>query len=440
MPTSLPSPEKLLGEMLRYRPYTREGQWLCARRIEELVRDCGLGLAATIPYHETKELTARREGDDFPLVKITSEFGPQNGHSREMMTWLGHLDTVDPQPDERDGDAFVIEEITNQHNPETAHLVGKQIGRRRGTDDMWAGNLALLYGLESLRKSGRSNVVVQTILSSREELGSEVLHQAIEDGTVERAKVGATTEILVGDDGKPSPLYRGRTGRIGVDIVTNGEAPHAGAIDRYPEAMRRIADRHFGRLLDEILDDERGFFIPNQYPNDTQGILRTTSRLIPGMGEFSIRGLSPPDQVSKHFDIFHSDPNLDVARVQSSIRRFLQERFQNIIDEIGYNPYEVTQENRRGVPFTDPWITPEDHTLVEVASKAANEIRNENVPIVGASGVAEDGMLFHRLGTKMIGWAPDGKGAHWKEWVVLESIMERAHWLKNLAQFDGKWE
>ena len=46
------APEKLLGEFLRLRPHTRDGQWECAYYVEELVKRNALGVAQILEYPE----------------------------------------------------------------------------------------------------------------------------------------------------------------------------------------------------------------------------------------------------------------------------------------------------------------------------------------------------------------------------------------------------
>lgn len=86
------TPERLLGDFLRLKPHTREGQYAAAERVVQLVHECNLGAAEILEYAERPDGT----GEKYPLVKILSEFGPTNGHDRKTMTWLGHLDTVNP--------------------------------------------------------------------------------------------------------------------------------------------------------------------------------------------------------------------------------------------------------------------------------------------------------------------------------------------------------
>lgn len=295
---------------------------------------------------------------------------------------------------------------------------------------MWGGNIAYLCALELLRQSGHARHVVQTILSSREELGSEVLYQAIRKGDLEPAAVGATTEILVGDNGQNALLYRGRTGRVGVDVLFKGEAPHAGEVDRRPAVIGRIAHRYFARGMDELLDDTRGFYMHNPHPDDREGLLPTYLHAIPDSVHGTPDGLSVPGAIRQKFNIFHSDPNLAPERIKAAVEHYFLHNARTPAHAL-----EVRLEERNGVPFTDPWLTPSDHPLALAGARYAQEITGTPMPYVAGSGVAEDGMLRN---TRMIGWAPVGAHAHEPgEFVIVESIEERARWLEKLAQHDG---
>jgi acetylornithine deacetylase/succinyl-diaminopimelate desuccinylase-like protein len=90
------------------------------------------------------------------------------------------------------------------------------------------------------------------------------------------------------------------------------------------------------------------------------------------------------------------------------------------------------------VPFIEPWLTPHDHALAIMGHRYAEAVSGQAVRVVAANGVAEEGMIFHRLGTKFVGWSPVGKDAHEPgEYVIMETIEERAEWLSKLAQHDG---
>ncbi len=414
-----PSPEKLLGDFLRFEPYTHNGQWEAARRVIEIVEQYNLGTAKIFEYPEFPDGT----GETYPLVKVIAEHGLSSPN--EMMTWLGHLDVVNPVGDQVDRDALVIEQ--NPKDPT------RTLGRGRGSLDMWGGNVAYLCALELLRQSGRARSAIQLILSSQEEAGSGILYQALRNEDLEPSFVGATTEILVGDDGRNSPLYIGRTGRIGINAIFMGNMLHTGEVDRHPAQINEIAHRFYARAMDELLDDERKFRVENRYPSDSHNLLPAECHAIPGFLVGKPEGLSVPGSISQHFDFHHTDPNLSPELLRTKLHEYLVERA-NIPD---YR-IELSLEHRHGVPFIEPWLTPFDHPLVDIAHGYAQEIQGGDVEIVAASGVAEDGMLFHRLKTNMVGWAPIGKGAHTEdEHVRIESIMQRAVWLQKLAEYSG---
>ena len=145
------------------------------------------------------------------------------------------------------------------------------------------------------------------------------------------------------------------------------------------------------------------------------------------------KGLSVPGEILQGFNIFYSNPNLAPERVRTALEEYFRNK-----GRIPKENVELRLEERKGVPFIEPWLTPADHPLVTAAKKYADEIRQDNVPVVAASGVAEEGPIFHRLGTHFIGWAPVGHGAHEEqEYVIMESIDERSAWLTKLAQHDG---
>ena len=409
-----PSPEKLLGDFLRCKPYSRDGQWAAARHVVEIVQEYNLGVAKILEYSEFPDGT----GERYPLIKVISELGI--AQPNQVMTWLGHLDIVKKTGEQIGSDALLLE----QHPRDSTW----RVGRGRGSIDMWGGNVAYLCGLELLRRSGRARSAIQLILSSQEEAGSGILYQALCNEDLEPSTVGATTEILVGDDGRSAPLYIGRTGRIGMNAVFTGNTLHTGEADRYPEEFNEIAHHYYGRALNAILDEERKFSIKNRYPGDTSNLLPAESRAIPGYLRGKPEGLSVPGKIIQHFDFHHSDPNLSPE--------LLKARFHNYLVETAKIPFyriDLSLEDRQGVPFIDPWLTPRDHPLVATAHEYAKEIQGGEVNIVVASGVAEDGMLFHRWKTKMVGWAPIGKGAHGPdEFVRIDSIMQRAVWLQKI--------
>ncbi len=415
------APEKLLGEILRFRPHTREGQFAAAEHVADIVNRHNLGVAEILEYPEWPD----GSGEKFPLIKIMSEFGvASQDRKRSLITLLGHLDTVEPLQQQLQRDPLVLRSKNIGESTVT-------IGEGRGTLDMWSGNIAYLMALEILREKGNARHAIQTVLSSCEEAGSGVLHQAIQNGDLAAAPIGATTEILVGDSGISAPLYRGRTGRIGIDAYFRGLAPHAGAVDRDTSIIAHIAHRYLGRAIDELLDEDRGFALPNAYPGDTQKLLPQTSHAIPDSIYGQSKGLSVPGEILQRLNIFYSDPNLAAERV----RIVLEEYFLRL--HIPRESLELKIEERRGVPFIEPWLTPADHPLVVVAQKYARELRGEEVPVVAASGVAEEGMLFHGLGTQFIGWAPVGHGAHDIEHVEMDSIEQRALWAAEIANHDG---
>jgi acetylornithine deacetylase/succinyl-diaminopimelate desuccinylase-like protein len=411
-----PPPEKLLGDYLRLEPHTRNGQWEAARYFMELVDDHGLGDAQILEYPQFPD----GSGESYPLLKIMSS--PGLSFPARMMTWLGHLDTVEPGKKQLGHDALTIEQRD-----------GRTIGKGRGTLDMGAGNIAFFSALRILRENHRARSAIQLLLPSQEEGGSGVLYQALRKGHVEHSEIGATTEILVGDDGKKSPLYFGRTGRIGINATFEGKALHTGAADRYPEELDFIAIRYFARAIDEMIDRERCFAVENAYPGDTQGFLRTRSRAIPGLPGGEIQGLSVARAISQHFDIHHSDPNLSPEMVIAQMHHYLVEQA-NIPAEC----IDLALEHRHGVPFIQPYLTPPDHPLVSVAHQYAEEIEGGRVEKGAANGVAEDGLLFHMNGTNMVGWSPVGKDAHEdSEEVDIGSITDRTRWLVKLVEHDG---
>lgn len=419
------SPEKLLSDVLRFHPDTIEGQWHAAEYVQELTERYALGAAEILEYPEFPDGT----GPKYPLVKIIAEAGPGNSaKARSLMTWLGHIDTVQPSREQRNqGDTLVIE--TQDKETQTSWTKG----RGRGTLDMWGGNISYLCALSVLRETGNARHAVQLILSSREEEGSGVLYQAIQQERIERASIGATTEILVTDDGKSAPVYLGRTGRIGINAVFHGDAVHSGILDDNPELIDSIAHRYYARAIDHALDSDRGFRIENSYPGDTNGLLPKTAfaRLSRLSGEPS--GLSSVGEIHQGIDIFHSDPNLVPERVLAELQHYLLNQ-----GKTPANRLELTVGDRHGVPFINPWLTPNDHPLAIAALQYAKDTSGNDVCFAGARGVAEEGMLFHELGTHFVGHAPIGKGAHEKdEWVNIESIAKRAMWLTKLAQHDG---
>lgn len=412
----LPPAEKLLGDILRLEPHTQKGQWAAAEYVQELVIRHNLGTAQILKYHERIDGT----GDEYPLLKINAEVGSAPpGKSRELMTWLGHLDTVEPIGAQMENDALQVS--------------GKK-GIGRGSLDMWGGNIAYLHALNALRESGSANVLLQVILSSREELDSTVLFQAIKNGDVEKAKIGATTEILVGDDGANCPLYLGRTGRIGIEMLFKGESAHAGRVDRNPKIRNRIAHRGHGRFMDEVLDEdeERAFFIENMHPDDHTHLLPTRSHAIPGRTSGDPKGLSVPHEIFQHINIFPSDPRISAERALALLRDYVIEKARVLPENV-----ELWLEER-DIPFIEPWFTSPDHPLAIAAHTYAEQIAQNTVERTAASGVAEEGLIHQFHQTPFVGWAPKGKGAHEDaEEVEIESIAERAEWLKLLAQHDG---
>lgn len=414
----LPPPERLLGDVLRMKPHTRSGQWSAAEFVRDLIEGHHLGTVEILSFDVPHAL----ESGSYPLVKIISEFGVSaKGASSELMTWLGHLDTVDPQPEQKSRDALILESDGSRMK-----------GKGRGSLDMWGGNLAYLSALDLLRTANGARRAVQIILSSREEAGSEVLWEAIKQNKIEESSIGATTEIMVGDNGKPSPLYRGRTGRVGMNVTFQGVAPHAGSVDRHPELIDQTAHRYLGRALDEILDGERGWKILNPHPEDALGLLPKHSRAIPGLPGGKVYGLSVPHELIQPFNVFTCDPRVAPETVVAELRAYLLGK------NIPHDCLEVRLEERNGVGFIGPWLTPHDHPLVLAGQSHANTLHDSEVPITAASGVAEEGMLFHELGTYFIGWAPDGAYAHeTEEYIWMDSIRQRAEWLKKLIQHDG---
>src|SRR3989344_31726 len=415
-------PTKLLGDLLRHEPDTREGQWRVAEHIKELVGRHNLGVCEIFEFAETPD----GSGGKYPFVKIISEFGVSVPRSSGgLMTWSGHFDTVPKKGKQMHSDALTIIQGTDKRG---------DIGKGRGTLDMISGVVAKLSALEIAHNTGGARRVIQTILSSREELGSEVLFQAIKAGKVEKAPVGATTEIRVQDDGQPSPLYRGRRGRIGINTRFTGVNMHSGAADDDDlEVLDGTAHRYLARALDEMMDSERGFFIDNQHPDDAEGILGRRSIAKPGEIAGKPEGLSLVDAIDQSFDIFTTDPNIAPEWVLSQLREYLLKCAKRPEHDL-----KVWLEERHGVPFIPPYLTPADSALVKVAEKHAVEIRGETAPVVGAKGVAEEGMIADLLGTRYIGWSPDGEGAHEEgEYVYLDSIPERAEWLAKFVSYDG---
>lgn len=403
------------------KPHQRKGQIAAAEHIVKLVEQCGLGHA------EIKYYTVEADGEEYPMVKILSEFGPSAGaeSSRELQTWLGHLDTVALSAEQKGQDAMVIESRG-----------GKTIAKGRGTVDMWGGNVAKLRALQLLHTQGQCRYAIQTLLPAREEAGSEVLWQAIQDGFVETAKIGATTEITTYDDGKTNPVYRARTGRIGLQIRFKGKSHHAGKLNRQRELMQGVAHRHYGVAINALLaeEDDVYFSLDNQHPDDSKLILPQTSFAIPGTVTGLSDGLNPPPRIFQHFNFLFSDPNLAPDRVKSEFKTYL-------VDSLGLDPndFELTLEPRgedTRIPFTEPYLTPHDHPLVETAEGVAQEIDDNEDKSVAADGVAEDGMIA-ATGTLMVGKSPRGRDAHrGLEEVEVESIDETARWLAGVANPD----
>lgn len=435
MESTLPSTERLLGEFLRMNPHTRDGQIRAAHRVLEYVEQCNLGTAELLefPVNTNKGIV------QYPLVKIESTFGVEIS-DRTDMTWLGHMDTVPLTREQRQKDPLELETASDSENSRT-------IGKGRGTLDMWGGNIAMLAALQLLSNNGGARLRVHTVLSSREEAGSEVLYQAIKQNAIHRSPVGATTEILVGDAGKPSPMYIGRTGRIGIhatfrhlkgaDKGNDENSLHLGALDRYPERIDRMAARYHARAMDELLDAERGFTLTGTYPGDSLGIFPQYARAIPMDIAGTANGLSAVDEIYQKFAVFHIDPNTAPESVRALLLEYLVQKANIPAECIELRLEDRSLPNGDKIPFTDPYMTLPDHPFALAGQKYASDLRTSNVPMVAASGVAEDGMIFHQLGTKMIGWSPDGGGAHGEEWVDIQSIEERAVWLAKLAQYDG---
>ena len=417
MSEDFPGGTKLLGEFLRLKPHTYDGQHRAAQEDANLVQKYNLGSAKILQYPVTEEVDGVEITRDYPLVQILSEFGPmKSNEDRGTMNWLGHLDTVPLKGKQKKSDALIIE--------------GNK-GKGRGTLDMWAGNISYLRALRELSLLGNARYKIQTILSSREESGSEVLYQALQNKDLEEADCMAVTEISTDENGLIAPVYHARTGRFGFDVRMSGNDDHAGNADRNPEILDGSCLRYLGRALDELLDDARYFSIDNQYPGDTTGVLPSKSRALPNSITADPDGLSLPYAAKLHFNMFHSDPNLTAEEALSQLRTYLLSDKIKIPSE----SLQVNLEDRKGQPFTDPWMTEADHPLVVAAHTYAKEIsENENLPLGGASGVAEDGMF----NIPTVGWSPVGQHAHKaEEWVDLSSIRERTLWLNNLASHES---
>lgn len=417
MTSNLPNPTKLLGQILREKPHTREGQIRAFDMVRGLVEKCTLGTVEILNYPVTDTLEDGEEiVRDFPLLKIHSDFGASEGKSGESILLPGHGDTVGLKGKQKTSDALVIQD-------------GKGYGR--GTLDMWGGNVAYLHALQLLRDTGYSRRAIQTILTTREEAGSEVLGAAIDAGDIDPYDLVAITEITTHEDGGPSPVYHARTGRFGYDVHITGEDAHAGIADIYPEILERTPLRGTGRAIDNSLDKDpdRHLAIVNKHPDDSTGVLPISSRVLPNRIIAEPEGLSLPDAYM-HFNIFHSNPELAPEEVRSQLEEYLRGPMNNIPPEC----LSVNLEERHGIPFTEPWITPAGHPLIHNGHRIAEELSGTDVGLTSASGVAEDGRFSDK---PIIGWAPDGKDSHKAgEYVVLDSIAIRAEWIKRLVNHE----
>ena len=432
MAPNLPSTATLLGELLNLNPDTRKGQYDAAELVLKYVHECGLGIAEIFEY----PVKNGEESELFPFLRIESSFGSKT-QERPSMTWLGHLDTVPRTRRQKEKDALVLKKDSNE----------KIIGCGRGTSDMWGGNVALLEGLQGARDEG-ANVDIITALPSQEEAGSAVLYHAIKSGIIPRSPIGATPEILVGDGGKPSPMYCARTGRIGFDALFKSKesvggdqdeaSPHVGALDRYPDRIVYMAAWYHACAVRALLDPKKRFELKEGYPGDDTNLFPKSTHAFPmslsgHTGSFSVVG-----RIQQDISVMYNNPETAPESVRAELHDFLVEA------GIPEDCFALRLEDRSlpdggKVPFTKPYMTRPDDPYVQEGKRIIDEIRGEDVSVVAASGVAEDGMIFHQLGTKMIGIAPRGAGAHGEnEWVDINSISEVAAWLTKIAKYDVK--
>ena len=415
----LPNSTKLLGQVLREKPHTHQGQINSLQMVKELVEKCGLGVAEIFMYPVTDKFGPDEITREFPLLKIQSEFGtPSYGEHSVLLP--GHADTVDLKGPQKNSDALIVKD---------------DVGYGRGTLDMWGGNIAYLQALQLLKDNGARRRI-QTVLSTREEVGSEVLDAAIKARHIDPYDFFVTTEITTHEREEPTHVYNGRTGRFGIDVHIDGAETHAGLVDKYPEILEKSPLRFVGRALDHLFDQDKSRYcsIANKHPDDTTGALASESRLLPNMLIAKPTGLSLPD-ADLHFNCFHNNPELAAESVRSVLEEYLTSDLVRIPPEY----LKVTLEDRNGVPFTEPWLTPDDHPLVQQAHDIAKQISgNTELGLGGASGVAEDGRFSDKPG---VGWGCDGIGAHEAdEQVVLSSIDKRAAWIQQIVNFDGKLE
>lgn len=414
MVPEFPSSETLLADLLRVNPHTRKGQWEVAARIKTLVDEFALGSVEIFSYDISD---GKGEKHAFPMVRILAEYSGSDsgGNSQELVTLLGHIDTIPLSEGQKAG-----LEIQSKNNI--------TIGRGRGTLDMMGGNVSILRALHLLKLQNASRYAYQVILNSREEDGSEVLWKALRQGDILKSQLGITPEITTFDDGTSSPVYRARTGRIGIDVIFKGASFHAGAIGKDRSRIDRTAHRALGRALDDICDDspERHFVLPNLFPSDTESILPCQSFPIPGKILGNTRTLNPPGNITQRFHFLTANPDLSPERLRTEFNEYL-------LQTVGLSPESFSmrlEPRNEGVGFISPYCTPADHPLVLHGEAVAQSMEGHQKKSIAAGGTAEDAMLANAMNMAMIGKPPIGMGAHEAdEYTEIESLDSLAEWM-----------